>query len=446
MYCKQYDAVIIGAGFAGLSAALKLKKAGLNTILLEAAGRTGGRVKTIYTPDGTQIELGGQWIGPTQDKMYQLARKYKATVFPTYDEGRFQVLYNGSIREDDPEEVQEITQRLDDLAATVNRSKPWKTPEAEVYDKMTFHTWLKQQGASPEAVAYISRSLGGGLLAADAEEFSMLQMMFYIKSGFGLDYLDEIEGGAQQDRVAGGLQFLTDEMAKDYGLENIYFNQPVKKIKYDKECAEVFTDTAVYRAAKVLIAIPTAVMDRIEFCPALPVLKKLYFNHMMPPTGFKAHFTYETPFWRSQGISGNVALGEGYVFEAYDNSPPEGDRGVVSLLTYGTEANDLRGMAKNKRIQKMLDDLEPLYGAEIRNYTAYFEYDWSHDPYINGGFSSHPSVGGLIEYGRQQNRMVNPLYWAGTEYAKIWNGYCDGAVRSGQEVAGKIIRHLQEGK
>jgi monoamine oxidase len=94
-----YDALIIGAGYAGLTAAFKLHQAGKKLLILEARDRVGGRVYTKHFSDGTYIDLGAQWAGPTQDKLYQLAREMGVSTFPTYDEGKSQLYFKGRLKQ-----------------------------------------------------------------------------------------------------------------------------------------------------------------------------------------------------------------------------------------------------------------------------------------------------------------------------------------------------------
>ncbi|MEV1147595.1 FAD-dependent oxidoreductase, partial [Micromonospora sp. NPDC049799] len=70
------DVVVVGAGFSGLAAALALKRAGARVRVLEARDRVGGRALTRWLPDGTQVDLGAQWIGPTQDRVAALVARY----------------------------------------------------------------------------------------------------------------------------------------------------------------------------------------------------------------------------------------------------------------------------------------------------------------------------------------------------------------------------------
>ena len=83
-----FDAIIVGAGYAGLAAARKLKNAGKKLLLLEARDRVGGRIHTHRIDEKNYADLGGQWIGANQHRMYALARAYQVEIFPTWDKGK----------------------------------------------------------------------------------------------------------------------------------------------------------------------------------------------------------------------------------------------------------------------------------------------------------------------------------------------------------------------
>ena len=92
---RQAEIIIVGAGLAGLTAARTLAKAGVDVVVLEARDRVGGRTYSRPASDGTLLDLGGQWIGPTQDHLAALAEEVGATTFPTYNEGNNIEYYNG---------------------------------------------------------------------------------------------------------------------------------------------------------------------------------------------------------------------------------------------------------------------------------------------------------------------------------------------------------------
>ena len=84
---ETVDVVVVGAGFAGLTAARRLQQEGRSVVVLEARDRVGGRILNHTFADGTIVELGGQWVGPTQDRVLALADELGVGTFPSYEEG-----------------------------------------------------------------------------------------------------------------------------------------------------------------------------------------------------------------------------------------------------------------------------------------------------------------------------------------------------------------------
>jgi monoamine oxidase len=83
----EADVCVVGADYAGLTAARRLAQAGRTPVVLEARDRVGGRVWTRHMEDGTALDLGGTWLGPGQDAAYGLARELGVTTYPTYAAG-----------------------------------------------------------------------------------------------------------------------------------------------------------------------------------------------------------------------------------------------------------------------------------------------------------------------------------------------------------------------
>ena len=81
------DVCVVGAGYAGLTAARRLTQAGMAAVVLEARDRVGGRVWTRQMEDGTALDMGGTWLGPGQDAAYALARELNVSTYPTYATG-----------------------------------------------------------------------------------------------------------------------------------------------------------------------------------------------------------------------------------------------------------------------------------------------------------------------------------------------------------------------
>ena len=92
---READVAVVGAGLAGLVAARDLIAAGASVLVVEARDRVGGRLLNEDIGDGKVVEVGGQWIGPTQDRMAALAREMGVDTFPTYAQGENVIEWRG---------------------------------------------------------------------------------------------------------------------------------------------------------------------------------------------------------------------------------------------------------------------------------------------------------------------------------------------------------------
>ena len=94
---RSVDVLVVGAGLAGLTAARDLVAAGRSVLVLEARERVGGRVVSRDIGGGKIVEMGGQWAGPTQDRLLALAAELGVDTFPTYDTGKKVLHFSGKI-------------------------------------------------------------------------------------------------------------------------------------------------------------------------------------------------------------------------------------------------------------------------------------------------------------------------------------------------------------
>ncbi len=147
---------MVGAGFAGLAAAYRLKQAGARVILLEARNRVGGRSWTVSMKDGGWVDWGGQWVGSSQERFYALIKEMGCETYPSPNFGK--MLQRGILDtneyhrlDEDKDELSRLRsrgsghyKRLDDLAATIDPQAPWTIRTAERLDSMTFAEWLRQ--------------------------------------------------------------------------------------------------------------------------------------------------------------------------------------------------------------------------------------------------------------------------------------------------------------
>ena len=238
------DCIVVGAGFAGLSAADALVREGRRVCVVEARNRVGGRVATVHLADGTPLDIGGQWIGPTHDRMYALCRRYGAEVYPMHAGGKNLLLIGGKRRHHRGHipvrapfgtlanlGINLIKLRL--LARKVPLDAPWETPNAIELDQQTLGDWIRKNLHHRHAAAMTHIGVES-VFAAHADEISLLHALFYMRSGNSFDFLTRSQGGAQQDRVTGGIQALAEALAADVAKGGeVLLEAPVQRIVQD---------------------------------------------------------------------------------------------------------------------------------------------------------------------------------------------------------------------
>ncbi|KVC52202.1 amine oxidase [Burkholderia stagnalis] len=440
------DVVIIGAGLAGLTAARDLNRAGCDSfVVLEARNRVGGRTFNHELGHGVVSEAGGQWIGPGQTAIADLARELGVDTFPTYYAGKSVILagdarvaqdLHGGTGGDGA-----IAAKLDELARGVPSGAPWNAQRAAELDKLTYGEWLAKQGVKYEDGYFIALAAKLSLGGAPAQ-LGLLHYLSMINSA-DCNYakLESIKGGAQETRFVGGSQVLSTKMARQLGGK-VRLSCPVRRISgWDRDVVEVQTDQGVVRARRVIVALNPALCNQIAFDPPLPdgrsqLQKRWPANAPMRKT---VH-VYERPFWRDDGYCGQIFQVGGPVFLAYDNSPPDGSVGVLSAFV----APGALPSERNAAERTLSAIYAKAFGDKALRPTQFHDFDWGRvDPWTLQCI--HPIPPGFwTKWGKFLQPEVGRLIWSGTETADIWAGSMDGAVRSGHRAALQALGKLAQ--
>ena len=434
---KTVDVAIIGAGLAGLTAAWELRKAGVSVCVVEARDRVGGRTLDYSIGGGQVVESGGQWVGSTQTEVLALAGQLGIETFASYTPGKT-VLYMGGARflvdagNNDSPSVQEAKYQLDQMAVTVPLNAPWTAAKAQEWDAITIAAWLETNVLDVEARVTIDQDIQA-FLSAPANRISLLYFLFYVHSAGGLRALTT---DAQEFRFKGGTQAISKKLAQLLG-EDLVLDSPVNKIVQADGKVEVHAQRVCIIARRAVLAMMPSDVRRISFEPRLPKRRSALNQQWRGAAGFKINVIYPQPFWRDQGLSGMSVSDKGATELTFDNSPADTSKGVL-MAFISKERVPVDAAARRRAV---LESLAVLFGQAALAPTDYVEMDWSKDRWTAGCVSPlPPNV--LTKYGaaiRQPHKLV---HWAGTETAEVWNGYMDGAVRSGKRVAIEIINAL----
>lgn len=449
---ERVDVVVVGAGFAGLSAARQITNAGHSVLVLEARDRVGGRVLNHPLGAGQIVEAGGQFIGATQDRMAALAQEYGVATYPTYDQGKSIMLVGGTrmvggFTPTLSAEYERVIDRLDAMARQVPVDAPWTATHARAWDAQTWQTWLDANHVTPEAQEVFS--VLAGLWGGEPRDLSLLFVLFYIAAAGNeqtpgsLERLLAVQDGAQALRFVGGSQLLAQRIAHALGA-SVLLSAPVRAIDWTGSGAHVVADGHAVDARRVIVAAPPALAAGIRYEPKLPTLRAQLFQRMPMGSVIKVSAVYDKPFWRDAGLSGHAVVGTGPVGTTFDNTPPSGRPGILmGFLTGDTARRWLRRPAGEGRTA-VLHEFASIVGDAALQPIDYFEVDWSADEWSRGGPVAYLPTGVLLDYGQTIREPVGPIHWAGTETATYWNGYMEGAVRSGERAAAEALRSLDK--
>jgi monoamine oxidase len=442
-----YDVVVIGAGFAGLAAARDLAKNGLDPVVLEGRDRVGGRSSTT-TLAGVPVDLGGTFVGPTQDAVLALAKELGCPTTPTYCAGTNLIRWRGRVRSyrgTIPKlslvallDIGRIQWQFERIARGVDIATPWTARDAEKLDGRSMGDWLRSVGAtatSRDLMAIMARVTWG----AEPDEVSMLHAVRYVKASGGIDRMLDVVGGAQQDHFPAGTQQIADKMAAELG-ERVRLNAAVSRIEWSDDAVAVTSTAGVVEARRAILAIPPAHRLGIDIAPAPPIEYQQLTQRWPQGALSKAYAAYPRPFWRDAGHSGQALSDEGPVFITFDVSPS--DEGPGILLGF-VDSRNFDALPPEQRREKALESFTALFGVDAENPIEYLDHCWGAETFAPGGPTAAVPPGSWTQFGPLLRKPVGPLHWAGTETADEWTGFLDGAVRSGQRAAAEVAAALR---
>ncbi|XP_074649312.1 putative flavin-containing monoamine oxidase A [Tubulanus polymorphus] len=467
---SETDVVIVGAGIAGLTAAHNIykKHPTAQIIVLEANGRVGGRTLTekLKTAEGKDaFDLGAQWVGSTQTDVMQLIDELNLTTFNQYHTGiKCMILgQNGKVRHyksDIPSlsllglwDLHRCISKIESMSKQIPLEDPSKCIHAAEWDAISFAAFKQQLFWTREAHDTIDAACRC-MYGMETSQISLLYFLTYCAAAGGVRTLTEAgEGSAQEMKIKGGAQQISSRLMDRIGTEKVLLNQPVSTIVQDSAGVTIQTKSGdTFHCKRAILAIPPCQINKIDFEPELPDVKKYLINRAPMGNLIKIIITYDKAFWRDAGYSGEIVTNGGKsvvngcdagpLCIVYDNTSAIGSPSIVAFIG-GDQALHWRNTTDTVRKEAVLAGLESCFGRAALNYVQYIEKDWANEMYVGGCPTTSVCVGAMTYFAKGLRQPFNRIHFAGTESAVRWCGYMSGAVQSGNRAANEVLFHLK---
>ena len=438
---------MVGAGLSGLVCATRLRAAGATVHVLEASDRAGGRTRGT-TIGGARIDLGGQWIGPGQERVAAVIEELGLRTFPTRHAGWHVVdtpdgprRYRGSI-------PWIGVRPLAELGAVVGRTYA-RSLRLSLERALDTHDALDRESVESLAGALGPPARGvfdaafRTVFGAEARDVSLLWYLLYARAGGGFFRLTDVHGGAQERRVVEGAFTIAERLAAKLG-DALTLDAPVRRVERREGEVLVHADgRAVVRARRAVVAVPLTKLGEIAFDPPLPAARVELADGARMGATVKVHALYERAFWRDRGFSGHAVSGRGPLSVVFDNTSHDGRVAALVGFVVGDEARRWSARDENERRTAVLDQLASWFGDRSRTPATFVAHDWSAEPWVSGCPVASPPPGVLARRAAALRASVGAIHWAGTETATRNPGYLDGAVAAGERAASEVLEALR---
>lgn len=334
---------------------------------------------------------------------------------------------------------------VDTAASTIDVNNPWSHPNASAWDSITFSTWMDQQNLTSILRALFDVSIPA-VFSVEPTELSLFYALSYVASAGNattpgsFTRLISVTGGSQESRIVGGTALLATGLADKIGRDKIRFKAPVRSIvKQNSGIYTITADGCTVKAKQVIVAMSPPLASRIFYDPPVSAMRDQLTQRMSMGSLGKATAIYSTPFWRKGNFSGQAISDSGTVRTTYDVSPEDGKYGAILGFIEADRARAVEELTDAEISALVTKDYVKYFGPQAANVSEWVIKRWDHEVYSRGGPVALAGVGTLSRFGPALRQKSGGIHWAGTEASEYWNGYMDGALRSGERAAKEIL-------
>ncbi|XP_041114988.1 amine oxidase [flavin-containing] [Polyodon spathula] len=452
MTSNKYDVIVIGGGISGLTGAKLLVESGLNVLVLEARDRVGGRTFTVRNKHCKYVDLGGAYVGPTQNRILRIAKELGIETYKINEvenlvhhvkgksypfKGSFPPMWNPFAVMD----FNNLWRKMDEMGKEIPREAPWKAPHAEEWDKMTMKELFNKLCWTSTARKFANLFVNVNV-TSEPHEVSALWFLWYVKQCGGTTRIFSTTNGGQERKFVGGSGQLSERLMDRLG-DRVKLERPVCSIDQSGDNVVVETlNHEKYEAKYVIIATAPALNLKMHFKPPMPPLRNQLIHRVPTGSVIKCMVYYREAFWRKKGYCGSMLIEdeEAPIGLTLDDTKPDGSIPAIMGFILASKARTLASLTKEERLSRICEIYSRVLGSEEALHPVHYEEkNWCEEEYSGGCYTAYFPPGIMTQYGKVLRQPVGKLYFAGTETSTEWSGYMEGAVQAGERAAREIL-------
>lgn len=454
---QQTQVLIIGAGLSGLSAAKHLTDNGVDVIVLDARDRVGGRTYTTRNNVVEWVDLGGSYVGPSQNHILRLANDIGVETYKIFSDlssiqfsrgKRFtyttQWAKFGFFSPLAWFDVNFVMRKMEKMMEMIPVEDPWNSPHAIEWDDMSISTFVEKECWTRHGREFILSTCQANL-ASDPAHVSLLWALWYVKCCDGNRRIWNVDNGAQERKFVGGSMTVSEKLAELLGDKVVLNSQVCTLTQTDSEVTVTNTDNITYKADYVIMAIPLPMQLKLHYDPPLPALRNQLIQRTPVGCVIKANLYYKYPFWREKGFNGFISCFDGQlvVGNVLDDCRPGFNLAALTVFIFTDHAIQLQELSQEARLKVVTQDLARTYSCDDALYPVHFEeHNWLEEQYSGGCYVCTFAPGVLSRFGKIIREPFQRVFFAGTETATSWPGYMNGAVQAGERAAREAMHEL----